>query len=100
MDKNISTLYNLIFQKLDKNFYSRLNNEIEKKNIIIISDISINNDINILNKKIIFKDYIEYKLPISYNNKLKYVFIPDQCDIKIKSEIYRGVEQSGSSSGS
>jgi len=99
-DKNISTLYNLIFQKLDKNFYSRLNNEIEKKNIIIISDISINNDINILSKKIIFKDYIEYKLPISYNNKLKYVFIPDQCDIKIKSEIYRGVEQSGSSSGS
>ena len=83
-DMNINSLYNLIFQKLDKNFYSRLNSEIEKKNIIIISDISINNDINVLNKKVIFKDYIEYKLPISYNNKLKYIFIPNQCYIKFK----------------
>jgi hypothetical protein len=83
-DMYINSLYNLIFQKLDKNFYSRINSEIEKKNIIIISDISINNDINVLNKKVIFKDYIEYKLPISYNNKLKYVFMPNQCYIKFK----------------
>lgn len=75
-DMNINSLYNLIFQKLDKNFYSKINSEIEKKNIIIISDISINNDINVLNKKVIFKDYIEYKLPISYKINLNMYLYP------------------------
>lgn len=80
----IKVLYNLIVQKLDESFYLRVNSEIEKNNIIIISDMNINNDINIQNKKLIFKDYVEYKLPISYNNKDKYIFLPNRCYIKIK----------------
>jgi hypothetical protein len=47
----------------------------EQSNIVLFLTRTVN-DLNKINLK--------YKFPISYNNKDKYIFLPNQCYIRIK----------------
>ena len=96
----IGTDYLNLFQKIPgysettlKDYYDSINNifddqiekklisEIDKKNVILIRENYNNNFLKINNLEIDLKNYYSIKLPFSYNNKQKLLYIPNNCNL-------------------
>ena len=56
--------------------YPNLRDNIKNENVILIRDKIYDNKLNVSGNKIDLKDYIYIKLPYSYDNKFKRIYIP------------------------
>ena len=78
-ERYLSRFYNGFVSPIDINFYPNLRDNIKNENVILIRDKIYDNKLNISGNKIDLKDYIYIKLPYSYDNKFKRIYIPKKC---------------------